>query len=417
LLTRLADLAVGPKQVERLTERIGRERVAGRDAATAAFAALPLAEKFAAPPGVTPPGLAVVMADGGRLQLLDRAAAGVAATHPTAPGAAAAARPPGEPDWDEEVPPHKGHWREDKVGLLLSMASAVRATDPCPDIPAAFLDVLRIPKLARQLKKNARADEDAVEEPADAAGGEDGLQAEAVYEAPQGVTRRVVASRARWPEFAPQLAAAAWGLGFQGAARKAFVGDGSSNNGTLQRRFFGSFVPILDFIQALSYLFAAAQAGRNFATGWGYYQEWITWVWQGQVRVVIAALEGRQAELGVPGADDAATSPATVVSKTLIYQTLEEWLRLQGVSYTIQVVRKAEGTPGFVPVKIRWVVERAIAWLGRCRRLSKDYEDNTASSETWVKIAAIQQMARRLRPNTHKRQPAFKYPKKDKKVA
>jgi putative transposase len=98
-------------------------------------------------------------------------------------------------------------------------------------------------------------------------------------------------------------------------------------------------------------------------------------------------------------------------------QTLEEWLRLQGVSYTIQVVRKAEGTPGFVPVKIRWVVERAIAWLGRCRRLSKDYEDNTASSETWVKIAAIQQMARRLRPNTHKRQPAFKYPKKDKKVA
>ena len=46
-------------------------------------------------------------------------------------------------------------------------------------------------------------------------------------------------------------------------------------------------------------------------------------------------------------------------------QTLEEWLRLQGVSYTIQVVMKAEGTPVFVPVKIRWVVERAIAWLGR----------------------------------------------------
>jgi len=98
-------------------------------------------------------------------------------------------------------------------------------------------------------------------------------------------------------------------------------------------------------------------------------------------------------------------------------RTLEEWLRLQGVSYMIQVVMKAEGTPGFVPVKIRWVVERAIAWLGRCRRLSKDYEYNTSSSETWIKIAAIQQMTRRLRPNTNKRQPAFKYPKKDKKVA
>jgi putative transposase len=98
-------------------------------------------------------------------------------------------------------------------------------------------------------------------------------------------------------------------------------------------------------------------------------------------------------------------------------RALEEWLRSQGVSYTIQVVMKAEGTPGFVPVKIRWVVERAIAWLGRCRRLSKDYEYNTSSSETWIKIAAIQQMARRLRPNTNNRQPAFKYPKKDKKVA
>jgi putative transposase len=98
-------------------------------------------------------------------------------------------------------------------------------------------------------------------------------------------------------------------------------------------------------------------------------------------------------------------------------QTLEEWLRLHKVGYTITVVMKAEGTPGFVPVKIRWVVERAIAWLGRCRRLSKDYEYETSSSETWVQIAAIQQMSRRLRSDANNRQPAFKYPKKIKKVA
>lgn len=98
-------------------------------------------------------------------------------------------------------------------------------------------------------------------------------------------------------------------------------------------------------------------------------------------------------------------------------QTLAEWLRLHKVPYTITVVMKAEGTPGFVPVKIRWVVERAIAWLGRCRRLSKDYEYETSSSETWVQIAAIQQMSRRHRPDTNNRQPEFKYPKKIKKVA
>ncbi len=98
-------------------------------------------------------------------------------------------------------------------------------------------------------------------------------------------------------------------------------------------------------------------------------------------------------------------------------QTLDQWLASQGVPYTIEVVTKAEGTPGFVPVKIRWVVERAIAWLGRCRRLSKDYEYNTSSSESWVKIAAIQQMTRRLRPDLNNRQPQFQYPKKDKERA
>jgi putative transposase len=98
-------------------------------------------------------------------------------------------------------------------------------------------------------------------------------------------------------------------------------------------------------------------------------------------------------------------------------RTLDQWLRDQAVRYRIEVVTKADGTPGFVPVKIRWVVERAIAWLGRCRRLSKDYEYNTASSETWVQIAAIQQMTRRLRPDQNSRQPVFKYPRKVTKVA
>src|SRR5262249_18420451 len=87
-LQRLADLPAGAQQVERLTEGAGGERVAQRDAAAAAFEALPLAEKFAAPPGVAPPGLAVVMVDGGRLQILERGAA--AAESPGPPAAAVA---------------------------------------------------------------------------------------------------------------------------------------------------------------------------------------------------------------------------------------------------------------------------------------------------------------------------------------
>src|SRR5262249_61506760 len=124
--------------------------------------------------------------------------------------------------------------------------------------------------------------EDAVTDSDEPAAAE-ALQAEATYEPPVVQHRQVIASRQRWPMFAPLRAQAAWALGFQGATRKAFVGDGSANNRKLQRRFFGSFVPILDFIHALSYVFAAALAGRRFAAGWAVYQQWIGWVWQGRV--------------------------------------------------------------------------------------------------------------------------------------
>jgi hypothetical protein len=57
------------------------------------------------------------------------------------------------------------------------------------------------------------------------------------------------------------------------------------------------------------------------------------------------------------------------------------------------------------------VVEQGIACLNRCRRLSKDYERTTSSSENWIRLAAISRMIRRLEPDPHNRQPEFKYPK------
>ena len=98
-------------------------------------------------------------------------------------------------------------------------------------------------------------------------------------------------------------------------------------------------------------------------------------------------------------------------------RTLDRWLLRSQAWYRIVVASKPEAEPGFVPVKIRWVVEQSIACLNRFRRLSKDYEYTTTSSETWVQIAAIQRMAQRLRPNPNKGHSPFNYPKKDKKVA
>ena len=97
--------------------------------------------------------------------------------------------------------------------------------------------------------------------------------------------------------------------------------------------------------------------------------------------------------------------------------TLDAWMAQQQVSYRLEISSKPPDKKEFVPLKIRWVVERTFAWLGRCRRLSRDYEYKTAHSETWVQISAIQMMVRRLKPNTQRPQPAFKYPKSDKKIA
>ncbi len=317
-LHHLAELEVDAKQLERVTERMGAERVEERTAQLATFQALPLAEKFRVPPWQAAPDLAVVMADGGRLQIRASAATPTPAEPTADPAATEPVAADKESDWDDEPVAATGHWREDKVALLLTMHSTATATDPCPEIPSAFVDVLRIPKLARQLKKHARATEDAVADTDEPEAAAEAL-AETVYEPPEVRSRQVVASRSCWPAFAPLVAAAAWALGFQGAARRAFVGDGSANNWRLQRRFFGSFVPILDFIHALSYVFAAATAGRPFAAGWVCYQEWIAWVWQGQVVRVIAALRERQAGLGLPEEGEAETSPRQVVSKTLGY--------------------------------------------------------------------------------------------------
>jgi putative transposase len=89
--------------------------------------------------------------------------------------------------------------------------------------------------------------------------------------------------------------------------------------------------------------------------------------------------------------------------------SLDCWMFDSGAHYMIEVVTKPSDKPGFVPVKIRWVAEQGIACLSRYRRLSKDYERTTESSEAWVKVAAIGRMLRRLKPSPLQRQAEFKY--------
>ena len=100
-----------------------------------------------------------------------------------------------------------------------------------------------------------------------------------------------MATRAPAKQFKAILAQAAWALGFATAKRKAFVADGAAVNWTTHKQWFSDFEAILDFIHALSYIFAAAMAGRSFGDGWKTYVAWIQEIWSGQVERVISALE------------------------------------------------------------------------------------------------------------------------------
>jgi putative transposase len=76
---------------------------------------------------------------------------------------------------------------------------------------------------------------------------------------------------------------------------------------------------------------------------------------------------------------------------------LVAWVLLH-CSFLLQPVLRSDDHKGFVVLPRRWVVERTFAWLSQCRRLSKDYEVLPEASETWIYIAMIRLMIRRLAP-------------------
>jgi transposase len=64
--------------------------------------------------------------------------------------------------------------------------------------------------------------------------------------------------------------------------------------------------------------------------------------------------------------------------------------------WTIEIIKRSEPAKGFEVLPRRWVVERTFAWLGRSRRLAKDWEKSIASAEAWIFVAHIRLLTRRL---------------------
>ncbi len=64
--------------------------------------------------------------------------------------------------------------------------------------------------------------------------------------------------------------------------------------------------------------------------------------------------------------------------------------------WTVEIIKRSDTADGFEVLPRRWVVERTFAWLGRCRRLARDWEKSIASAEAWINIAHIRLTTRRL---------------------
>jgi putative transposase len=99
-------------------------------------------------------------------------------------------------------------------------------------------------------------------------------------------------------------------------------------------------------------------------------------------KTLLAKAKRRLPRLAVVWADGAYTATKTWVARTC--------------RFVLATVLRPLGVRGFVVLPKRWIVERTFAWLGRYRRLSKDYEANPKSSEAWIYLAMIQRMNRQV---------------------
>jgi hypothetical protein len=295
-------------------------------------------------------------------------------------------------------------WRDSKVGVLLTMQSTAQDKDPCPEIPASFVDPQRTVKLVRGMGHASVPAGKPAEKSAEQADDE-AIADSSRPGVPKPLVKSILASRAHSHAFGAILAAAAWARGFAAAPRKAFLGDGAAMNWTLWAKYFSHYVPILDFIHALQYVFAAAMAGRPFNEGWQVYCRWIQAVWSGHVTEVIAELRARQAELGLPGVGLPTTDPRQVVATTLGYlethQSRMDYARYRQLGLPImtayaesavkQVSRRVKGTEKF------WGEAGAEAIL----QLRADYlSDTTPLDAFWARREEHATGQRRYRPRS-----------------
>ena len=287
MLSVLSEIEISSRQINRLTDAAGHELREQQQQRVALHAQKKLAVEVR-----NIPVLAVVETDGGRIRTREIECG--SGTHSPA-------------------------WKESKTALFMRMVSNTYKDDPAPEPPESLQNRGYVSRLVQQIAGAAA--------PADQ---EDDVSADAVehpsttakYQSPKRLMRTCLASIDDSNTFGKLMAAEARRKGFFLADRKAFVADGMKCNWTIWKKHFQwqGFLPIVDFIHVLSYLYKAAIAvGEDQDFGWGLYADWMRACWQGRVSDVLAELTDWLAA-GPPLPDDIdEDDPREIVRRSLGY--------------------------------------------------------------------------------------------------
>lgn len=337
----LTDISISGRHVGRLTETIGAELVAERDEQAEAHRLCKLEARVPNAPSVV-----AVEVDGGRYQR-------------RAEGQGCGARDP--------------QWREDKVACLVTLASKTHDADPQPEPPDCFLDRKRVSRLTHC---PAAAEPEIVGESAEPT---PAPRPDSISWQPKRLVRTCVATTRDSEQFGRLVGAEAKARNFEAADRRAFVGDGQAYNWAIQRRWFARYVPVVDFIHVLGYVWQAARAtGGSEAEQWDRYVRWLRGCWQGCVSEVLAEMDREQQRIGEAPEDAEATDPRVVLSRARGY-----------LSNNTERMKYPEYRTAGLPVTSSWVESLIKEINYRVKGTEKFWNEHGAESVLVVRAAAL----------------------------
>jgi hypothetical protein len=289
-LGRLAEFSISAKHVERVTEKLGRERAKARDGEAEAMKARKLRSAYKQAPGV-----AVVMVDAGKAQFREEDAG---------PGV------------------HGACWGDVKAACLQTYGDASFDRDPQPNPPEAFLDPQRVERLCREMEQiRSAGGKNANQKPAEPGKKKKKPKHRHQRKRDRRLVRTVVATTAKVEAFGWMVSAEAMKRKMYAAPKRAFIGDGGNWIEPLGDMHFAGWIQILDFLHLLVHLFAAARIAFADATrAWKLYEQMLRDAWAGRVQEVIDALQLQLDRLRAAGTPESTgTAACRVVELALNY--------------------------------------------------------------------------------------------------